>query len=312
MVRLTLKQCAYFLAIADNGGIAQAARALNISQPAVAQGLEKLEQLCGLRLFVRHHAKGAELTPQGRAFYRSARDLLRQAERAERDAGAISANLAGTIRFGCFHTLAPFYLARVVSGYRDAHPGVEVLASELVQEEIIAGLTSSELDLALTYDMSLQGLPLEQLVVARLQPFIIVSENHPLAGRPSLRLAELADQPLVMFDHPSSRGYFNDLLASQGVAPPIAFNARSIESVRSAVANGLGFSLSVMKPDHDETYGGGRVVSIAIAGEVDRLPIVLVRKQGQAPSGLLDSFQAFCQTLFQPGVSSETADRATS
>ena len=42
MVRFTLKQCRYFLAVADHGGIAQAARALNISQPAIAQALNKL------------------------------------------------------------------------------------------------------------------------------------------------------------------------------------------------------------------------------------------------------------------------------
>ncbi|MFT5549074.1 MAG: DNA-binding transcriptional LysR family regulator, partial [Candidatus Azotimanducaceae bacterium] len=51
MVKLTLKQCAYFVAIAEQGGIAQASRLLNISQPAVAQALDKLEHLFEFRLF---------------------------------------------------------------------------------------------------------------------------------------------------------------------------------------------------------------------------------------------------------------------
>ena len=122
MVRLTLKQCSYFLAVADRGGIAQAARALNISQPAVAQALDKLEEIYGLRLLLRHHARGTELTPQGRAFYRSARDLLRQAERAEQEALAIAADLAGTIRFGCFHTIAPFYMAQIIKAMARSTP----------------------------------------------------------------------------------------------------------------------------------------------------------------------------------------------
>ena len=62
MVRFTLRQCSYFRAVAENGGIAQAARALNISQPAVAQAIEKLEDVTGLRLFDRRHARGATLT----------------------------------------------------------------------------------------------------------------------------------------------------------------------------------------------------------------------------------------------------------
>ena len=68
MVKFTIKQCAYFVAVAEQGGIAQASRVLNISQPAVAQAIDKLEALFDFRLFDRHHARGTEMTPQGRAF----------------------------------------------------------------------------------------------------------------------------------------------------------------------------------------------------------------------------------------------------
>ena len=298
MVRLTLKQCAYFVAVADQGGIAQAARTLNISQPAVAQALDKLEQICGLRLFVRHHARGTELTPQGRAFCRSARDLLREAERVERDASAIAANLAGTIRFGCFHTIAPFYLAQIIKAYSETYPGVEIVASELLQDKILSGIDAGDLDLALTYDMSLHDRPLERQVVARMKPFILLGEDHPLATRSSIRLADMAQEPFVMFDGPSSRDYFDGILASCGIRPPITFNSASMESVRSAVANGLGFSLSVMKLSHAETYDGGRVVSVPIANDTDPISIVLIRKREMAPSNLIDNFVDFCKVYF--------------
>ena len=45
MAKLTIKQCSYFVAVAEQGGIAQASRVLNISQPAVAQALDKLEHV---------------------------------------------------------------------------------------------------------------------------------------------------------------------------------------------------------------------------------------------------------------------------
>ena len=298
MVRLTLKQCAYFLAVADHGGIAQAARALNISQPAVAQALDKLEALCGLSLFVRHHARGADLTLQGRAFARSARALLREAEHAERDARAIAANLAGTLRFGCFHTIAPFCLTRIIAAHRAAFPGVEVLSGELLQDEILAGLERAELDLALTYDMGLEGRPLARQAVARLKPFILLGADHPLAGRSSIALSELAEMPFVMFDQPASRDYFASVLATQGIAPPIAFNGRSMESVRGAVAGGLGFSLSVMRPRTAETYDGGRVAHVPIAGRVAPLAVVLIHHAEKTPSPLLDNFVETCKSAF--------------
>ena len=298
MVRLTLKQCAYFLAVADQGGIAQAARTLNISQPAVAQALDKLEAIYGLRLLVRHHARGAELTPQGRAFYHSARNLLRQAERAEQEALAIAADLAGTIRFGCFHTIAPFYTAQIIKAYGALYPDVDIVASELLQDDIISGVEAAELDLALTYDLSLEVRLLERQVVARLKPFVLLCVEHPFAARSSISLSEMAQEPFVMFDGPSSRDYFAKVLAAHGIDPPVAFSSSSMESVRCAVANGLGFSLSVMRPSHTETYDGGRVVSVPIADDSDSIAIVLVRRKNRAPSNLVDNFADFCKAHF--------------
>ena len=298
MVRLTLKQCGYFVAVADQGGIAQAARRLNISQPAVAQALDKLEATFGLRLFLRHHARGTELTPQGRAFYRSARDLLQEAERAERDARAIAADLAGRIRFGCFHTLAPFCLAQIITAHREAYPDVDIVATELLQDEILAGIETAELDLALTYDMSLDGRPVARQRVARLEPFIVLSAEHPLAARASIRLAELAREPFVMFEGPSSRDYFDRLLTRHGIDPPILFNSRSMESVRCAVAQGLGFSLSVMRPSHRETYDGGRVAYVPIADKAEPISVVLLRKRDAAASALIENFAQTCKARF--------------
>jgi DNA-binding transcriptional LysR family regulator len=289
MVRVTLKQCAYFVAVAEQGGIAQAARALNISQPAVAQALDKLEGLYGLRLFLRHHARGTELTPQGRAFYRSAQDLLNQAARVERDAREIAADQAGIIRFACFHTVAPFHLARIIKRHNEDYPNIDIVASELLQDKIISRIEDRELDLALTYDMSLEGRPIKKQVLDRLKPFILLSVDHPLAARSSIRLAELAQEPFVMFDGPSSRDYFNSLLAVHGIDPQISFNSRSIESVRCAVASGLGFSLSIMTPRYRETYDGGRIVYVPIAGDVDPMSVVLIRRKEKSPVPTCDT-----------------------
>jgi len=101
-----------------------------------------------------------------------------------------------------------------------------------------------------------------------------------------------------MFDGPSSRDYFESIFAVQGINPPVAFNSKSMESVRSAVSNGLGFSLSVMRLDHAETYDGGRVVSIPIMDDIDPLAIVLVRKQGSVQSEQIDKFSLFCEAYF--------------
>ncbi len=294
MVRYTLKQCAYFLAVADAGGIAQAAKALNISQPAVAQALDKLEELTGLRLFHRYHARGLELTAQGRAFEASARRLLALAGEVERDAEAIAAGQSGRLRLGCFHTLAPFVLVRLVAGFQAGHPGVEIAASEERQDELTAGLAEDRLDLALLYDMQLDAVRLDWQVLLRLAPMVLLPATHRLAGRAAIALEELAGTPFVTFDGPGSRDYFAGVLERQGVSPPVAFASSSQETVRSAVANGLGFSLTVMRPKTAETYDGGRVTAVPIAGDSTPLQVVLAHRRGRGPEAIAANFAAYC------------------
>ncbi len=285
--------------MAEQGGIAQASRVLNISQPAVAQAIDKLEHLFGFRLFERRHARGTELTPQGLIFLRSARDLLRQAERTEHDARAIAADIAGIIRLGCFHTMAPFYLAQIISAHRNAYPEIEIVSSELGQDEIVSSLDAGEIDLALTYDMSLDHCPVERQVVTLLKPFLLLNEQHPRASQSSIYLADMAQEPFVMFEGHSSREYFEGILAAHEISPPVSFNSKSMESVRSAVSNGLGFSLSVMPLKYSDTYGGERVISVPIADEIDSLAIVLVRRQGSVSPRLIEKFSLFCEAFFK-------------
>ena len=298
MVKLTLKQCAYLVAVADHGGIAQASRSLHISQPAVAQAIDKLEATWNLKFFIRHHARGTELTPQGRAFVTAARRLLQQARQTENAARSIADGLAGTVRFGCFHTVAPFYLAQLINGCSKAFPEIRIQARELLQTEIIAALEVGELDLALTYDLSLNSPVLESRILARLKPFVLLSEGHPLARQASLSLVDMADEDFIMFDGPSSREYFEGILRSSGIDPPIAYYAKSMESVRSAVANGLGFSLSVMRLEHSISHDSNQVASIPLEDDLDPLAIVLVRRKEAAESKLIENFSEYCQTHF--------------
>lgn len=279
MVRFTLRQCAYFRAVAEQGGIAQAARVLNISQPSVAQAIAKLEDATGLILFERHHARGLTLTMQGRLFLGHAARLEEQARQVEREAAALAAEASGEIRLGVFWTLAPFYAAGLIRSLAQTMPGVAIHPQEMSLTDLAEAVRTGSLDFAITYD---SGGPAEDLAfhkLAMLRPMVVVAADHALAGRGSVDLAELADQPYVMFDAPGSRGYFERLLQECGIAPPVAYASALLESVRSAVAGGLGFTLLVMRPPSPLTYDGGRVAVLEIANDVSPLRIVLASRR---------------------------------
>jgi len=297
MVRYTLRQIAYFRAVAEQGGIAQAARVLNIAQPSIAQALAKLEQALGLTLFERHHARGLTLTLQGRSFLGHATALALAAEQVEREARALAAETTGEIRLGVFWTLAPFYAADLMRDFARQSPGVVIRQKEMALTPLAEALRSGEIDLALTYDRGADLSDLPRLELAALQPSVVVAADHRLARRRAVSWHELADEPYVMLDGPGSRAYFEELLAEGGIAPPIAYVSTSLEAVRSAVAAGFGFTLLVMRPPSATTYDGRRVKTLRIAGPVRPLRIVLASRYG-ARDGLLRRFADHAAAYF--------------
>lgn len=297
MVRLTLKQCAYFAAVAETGVMAQAARRLNISEPALADAIGKLEEALGLKLLERFHAKGVRLTQEGGYFLLAARRLLQSAEEAEHAALGLARDVAGSLRLGCFQTIAPFVLPALVNHLRSAHPLIEVQPREDQHDALVDGLAGGTLDFALLYAMGVDRGLLETHSVAALRPYAVLPAGHRLAGRKVVGLVDLAQEPVVLFDLPGSAAYFTGLFARSGLQPMIAFRSQSLESVRSAVGNGLGVSVLVMRPPGQRSYDGRRLAAVPLDRTVPSLEVLVAWRKGTLLTplrqGFLDSVEGF-------------------
>ncbi|HCH24871.1 MAG TPA: hypothetical protein DE179_11315 [Oceanospirillaceae bacterium] len=284
MVQYTLKQLYYFCAVAEQGGIAQAARALNLSQPAIAQALNKLEDQYQLTLFLRQHSRGVELTSQGRQLYKMAQELLLQAAQQETAMQLVAAGKSDTIRLGCFHTLAPFYMIPLIQQLKKEHANIAVLGEELRQDKLLDKLLNKQLDLAVSYDMGITNSALTKSIIAKKTPHILLSKQHPLAKETSIRAQQLQGQPFVMFDGAGSKDYYQNLLRHLNLQPDIALASTSMETVRSAVGNQMGFSITVMQPKTNISYDGTELISIPIVDACPDLAIVLLRLREVEPS----------------------------
>ena len=78
MLKYTLRQLEYFVAVGETGSIARASEKVNVSSPSISAAVAQLEQQFGLPLFVRQHAQGLSLTQAGREMLAQARVVLRE------------------------------------------------------------------------------------------------------------------------------------------------------------------------------------------------------------------------------------------
>lgn len=268
MFKLTLKQCRYFVAVVKYGGLAQASRKINISQPAIAQAMDKVEAICGFKAFTRHHAKGFELTHKGRGLLLEIEKILDETDRADLVIKAIKNNELAKVRLGIFQSISPFYLAAILKKVKRNHPGISVETREDLHDQLTNALLDDEIDLAITYDLSPFRNDLKFKQIVKQRPYVILPESSVYARDDKISLRKLQNEKFVLFDAPGSREYFAGLFDQVGIDPEISLRSTSLESVRSAVGNEFGFSVLIMKPPRGICYDSSRIVELEIIDEI--------------------------------------------
>jgi DNA-binding transcriptional LysR family regulator len=293
-MRFTFRQLEYFVAAGESGSIRAAAERIAISEPSISAAISHLERELGVQLFLRRHAQGLTLTPAGRRLLREARLLLAQGEALHALADEVSGQLRGRLGLGCFVTLAPLILPELTTAFLKTAPEAEIGFFEADQARLFAALRALEIDLALTYDLQLpDDLAFEPL--ADLPAHALLAESHPLAGRPHLSLAELADEPLVLLDLPMSREYFLSMFLRAGLTPRVALRSAQQEVVRTLIANGFGYTIANVRPRSREALDGRRLVRVPLADAHPPLRLGLARPRDLAAARLVEAFAEHCR-----------------
>jgi len=130
-------------------------------------------------------------------------------------------------------------------------PRITVTPVEADLDELDSLLQSGRIEVALSYDVRAGAhTDIEQIAV--LPPHALLPARHPLAKKAAVTPAELAGEPFILVDLPSSRDFLLSVFRTVGIEPKIAYRTRSLEMVFGMVANGLGVSVLVTKPVGDQ------------------------------------------------------------
>ena len=264
-MHFTLKQLRYFVTAGEYGSVTKAAKELFVSQPSISSAILHIEETTGLDLFIRHHAQGLSLTPDGSRFLIQAKQLLEEADNLGRFASSLSNDISGHLRFVSLPTFAPIILPGVMRRFNDTYPDVQLNCDEADQEKILAGLLEGRYEFAVTYDLQLPN-ELAFTPIIEFPPYVMLPLGHPLAQETSVSISQLAQHPMILLDWPMSRDYFYSLFLTEGVEPQIAYRANSLAMVRGLVANGLGFALFNTPLASDTSLDGHKIVMLPLSG----------------------------------------------
>ncbi|MEV4506815.1 LysR family transcriptional regulator [Streptomyces klenkii] len=229
----------YFQAVARHQHISRAAEELRVAQPSVSRTIIRLESELGVLLFDRQ-GRRIRLNEHGAAFLLRVERALADLDDARREmadaAGAGPGRVAVTAE-----TL--LQLAGVLAAFRAHRPGVRVHLSQAPVGSMRRHLSSAEVDFALA-SQPLAGPGLCSVELVREEVHLAVPPGHPLAGRDSVTVAELAGEDFVS----TSAGHWqrtllDRLFAREGLTPRVVCEGDEAAATPELIAAGLGIGL---------------------------------------------------------------------
>jgi LysR family hydrogen peroxide-inducible transcriptional activator len=237
---LSLRDLEYVVAVADEGHFGRAAERCNVSQPTLSVQVRKLEGTLGLALFERSNRR-VLLTESGQAIVRQARTVLAEAQRllalATEGRGS---PLTGRLALAAIQTLGPYFFPLVLRPLRATFPLLSLSLFESRTADILDGLRDGRIDAALV------SLPLNpgSLSVSPLfiEPFhLACPAEHPLAQGGALSAGAIAGPDLLLLDEGNCLR--DQAIAACGAGSSAGRHATSLETLRSMVAAGAGYTL---------------------------------------------------------------------
>lgn len=237
---MTSRHWQIFVSVADCGTMSEAARTLGITQPSISQAIGDIEKEYGVLLFARVN-KRLRLTETGREFLPYAKRVLA----LEKEVDEFLRNAADMtrIRIGTSVTVGTCLMPRLGGELSFRVPGIRLEVVVNNTEYIENQLLNGELDIGLVEgDINHSDLKVETVIDDNL--VVICGTNHPLCGKKTVTLEEVAGHNLILREKGSgTRAQLEDLLRERGLRADVTWECCNTEAVLNAVSNGYGVSV---------------------------------------------------------------------
>jgi DNA-binding transcriptional LysR family regulator len=229
---LSLNQLRTFLAVVESGSVGSAAEQLAISQPAVSAALAGLSEALGAPI-VERDGRRTRITAAGEALALHARRVFSTLDRAREDAVSAAEREANRVRIATVTTVAEHVIARLLHGFRQREPDVDVELFVANRDHVWDRLRHWEADLVVG------GRPPRDATFRSLA----IRANELLLVRAPEYSTDYASATWLLREPGSgTRAATQALFTSIGIDPP-TLTIGSNSAIRECVRAGLGVSL---------------------------------------------------------------------
>jgi aminoethylphosphonate catabolism LysR family transcriptional regulator len=228
-----------FHAVAQRGSFTAAARARGVSQPTITTQVKSLESEFGVELFVRR-GRRIELTETGSGLLDIARRLFADEKEAADYLNETRGLKTGHLRVGA---VGPYHVTDMLAAFNVRYPGLYVSVTMGNSRDTLRDLLDYRTDVSVLAhvdpDPRLVAIPYQRHRVV-----VFCPADHPFARRRGIRAREMEGQRLIVREAGSTtRRAFDQAMREADTRPRVVMEIGSRESIREAVAKGIGLGV---------------------------------------------------------------------
>lgn len=186
----------YFLAIAREGSITNAANFLHVTQPTLSRQIHDLEEELGQKLFVRGSHSMA-LTPEGMILRKRADEIVSMVDKTEAEFNSMENSVGGDIYIGGGETEAMKLIARVAKDLRESYPDIRYHLYSGNSEDVTERLDKGLLD----FGILIQPANITKYdyinIPAKDTWGVVMRKDSPLAKMDTIKKEDILNLPLI-------------------------------------------------------------------------------------------------------------------
>lgn len=240
-----MRRLRYFLAVAEELNFSRAAERLNVGQPALSRQVRDLEAELGVELLIRTTHEVA-LTEAGEYLLANGPTVIDAVEELWRSAGSFGEGRQGTLAFA-FGTSSGYETApRLLEAVRKRLPGLRIATHVLPLQEIFDRLATGSLDVGMVRCAPAPP-DCEGRLLRREPQGVLLRGDHPLAAGPTVSLAQVAAEPVLIHDRDSNPGHFDavvGLYSAAGLEPELLLRDLVADLTYTPIVDGQAIAIS--------------------------------------------------------------------
>lgn len=247
---MELRVLRYFLTIAREGSITNAANVLHVTQPTLSRQIHDLEEELGQRLFVRG-SRNMSLTAEGMILRKRAEEIISMVDKTEAEFHSMSNVVSGDIYIGGGETEAVKLIAQIVCELRTAYPEIHYHLYSGNAEDVTERLDKGLLD----FGLLIQPADISKYdyfnIPARDTWGVIMRKDIPLAKKETIRKEDLLNVPLIcsrqVISEERHRNEFAEWFGEDFYKLDIVTTFNLVYNAAIMVEAGVGYAITIDK-----------------------------------------------------------------